>query len=73
MTRGEHHEQDRLAVEKGIAADEQRTRSFAHESCKSSFDLVLAARLQNKNLPADDACRPLRFSFLGLRLSIRRV
>jgi hypothetical protein len=55
-----------LAIEKSVGADEQRAGSLAYESSKSPFDLVLGARLQNKNLPADDACRPLRFCFLGL-------
>src|SRR5215468_38073 len=67
MMRGQHHETRHLAREKGIAADEQRAGSLAHERSKSHFDLVLGARLQNKNLPADDACRALRVSFLGLR------
>jgi hypothetical protein len=62
-----------LTGEKGVAVDEQRTGSLAHERSKSHFNLVLGARFQNKNLPADDACRPLRLSFLGLRLSIGRV
>jgi hypothetical protein len=62
-----------LARKKGVGADEQRAGSLAHESSKGPFDLVLGARFQNKNLPADDACRPLRFSFLALRLSIGRV
>ena len=59
-----------MACEKGVAANEQRTGPLARERGESVYDLMLSARLQNKNLPADDACRLLRFSFLRLRLSI---